>query len=836
MATTPTNLPVPSESPRDLKFNAGKIDEFVTSLVNTYVDRFGNEHYTIEGLRWLAQQAIAQYGWIPLGTFQDGATLTLPNQILKDTTDGEYYRWDGSFLPSGKVVPNDSTPGSTGGVGVGAWLSVGDSTLRQFVDSTYKSTGYLKVANATFQSGATLTANNQALWDNASGLYWMWTGATPKTVNANDNPLVDAGYYAVGLLNSKEINDLSSWCDTVSNIDVTKSVQQFFRTMSFLKMSAICYGSIKVSSQVICYDVPYDMSKLVVTLDLAAVDSTITSNGSVFKTTEPDEINLSNFYLDIEYLYQDTSNAIYQFGDCTFSYVGASDDPAYLRSTGKTNPKTDILVCTATDRSIFRSTPSLYIPSGAVTAVVKPIKNLITIYLPTIILSGAYTGPSKIEKVFDVHRNCVSLVGGSLKVESGSTDRVNCFLNIHQCAMIKIEGLGIQGSSTDYEYAIGLYSTAFVSVSKCTFLRGWAFIDGNFMRDTIIEKCVIAAPFGGHAMQWNLTVRDCTFYAFSLPGASTQSGGINTTGGGELLVENCEYWFNGGNHAAEHIVGCRQDYGQGWEGDITVRNIKVYFNKPGSTFTIVYLAGAYPNTMDYTRPYSYYGKKIIVEDVVVYPTTGNIAPANVLIQPVGFAAPDNQSMKIRLADDVVIRRISSDKERIGGLRMLVGVPGVKPSPERYIAKKVSFKIQECDFTTGGVVFNLAVPGSDGSVISNSVTFDRCTGSISGTISGTSNDTWEFKQCEISSLNSAGSLNSINVYIKECIISGANCGGASASEKWHYYNNNIIYSSSVNLGSRAILCVNNTVTSSGGLVGRTIGEWWSYRDPSVFRTS
>ncbi|CAH3796872.1 hypothetical protein AI2799V1_2730 [Enterobacter cloacae] len=135
MATQPTNLPVPSESPRDLKFNAGKIDEFVTSLVNTYVDRFGNEHYTIEGLRWLAQQAIAQYGWIPVGTFQDGATLTSPNQILKDTTDGEYYRWDGSFLPSGKVVPNGSTPGTTGGFGVGAWISVGDSTLRALLAS-----------------------------------------------------------------------------------------------------------------------------------------------------------------------------------------------------------------------------------------------------------------------------------------------------------------------------------------------------------------------------------------------------------------------------------------------------------------------------------------------------------------------------------------------------------------------------------------------------------------------------------------------------------------------------------------------------------------------------
>ncbi|SFA94792.1 hypothetical protein SAMN05216502_104238 [Citrobacter amalonaticus] len=133
MATQPTNLPVPSESPRDLKFNAGKIDEFVTSLVNTYTDRFGNEHYTIEGLRWLAQQAIAQYGWIPFGTFQDGAILTLPNQILKDEVSGEYYRWDGS-LP--KNVPAGSTPDTTGGFGVGAWLSVGDSTLKAMLASS----------------------------------------------------------------------------------------------------------------------------------------------------------------------------------------------------------------------------------------------------------------------------------------------------------------------------------------------------------------------------------------------------------------------------------------------------------------------------------------------------------------------------------------------------------------------------------------------------------------------------------------------------------------------------------------------------------------------------
>lgn len=127
MSTTPTNLPVPSEKPQDLKFNAGKIDEFVTSMAQKYIDRFGEAHYTIEGLRWVAQQAIAAFGYITLDSFEDGNTLTLPNQVLRLESTGEYYRWDGVFP---KVVPTGSTPDSTGGTGTGAWLSVGDATLR----------------------------------------------------------------------------------------------------------------------------------------------------------------------------------------------------------------------------------------------------------------------------------------------------------------------------------------------------------------------------------------------------------------------------------------------------------------------------------------------------------------------------------------------------------------------------------------------------------------------------------------------------------------------------------------------------------------------------------
>lgn len=123
MATQPTNLPVPSESPRDLKFNAGKIDEFVTSLYQQYIDRFGKSHYTIEGLKQLVLQQIYNLGWNLNGTFQGGGTVTFAGDLLQDETTNIWYRWDDiQTLP--KNVPVGSTPETAGGVGDGKWQPV----------------------------------------------------------------------------------------------------------------------------------------------------------------------------------------------------------------------------------------------------------------------------------------------------------------------------------------------------------------------------------------------------------------------------------------------------------------------------------------------------------------------------------------------------------------------------------------------------------------------------------------------------------------------------------------------------------------------------------------
>ncbi|WP_436875795.1 phage head-binding domain-containing protein [Siccibacter turicensis] len=135
MATQPTNLPVPSESPRDLKFNAGKIDEFVTSDEKTFVDRLGGKHRTIAGINYDANQAMLKYGYITKKSFEIGATLDTPNTVLQWESNGEFYRWDGSWTQP-KVVPAGSTPDSTGGIGQGKWVGVGDATLRQQLSST----------------------------------------------------------------------------------------------------------------------------------------------------------------------------------------------------------------------------------------------------------------------------------------------------------------------------------------------------------------------------------------------------------------------------------------------------------------------------------------------------------------------------------------------------------------------------------------------------------------------------------------------------------------------------------------------------------------------------
>lgn len=72
-------------------------------------------------------------------TFLNGATLESERDFIWDDNSKSWYYWTGTFS---KEVPAASTPDSTGGIGAGKWLSVGDSTLRGQISDPDGATKY----------------------------------------------------------------------------------------------------------------------------------------------------------------------------------------------------------------------------------------------------------------------------------------------------------------------------------------------------------------------------------------------------------------------------------------------------------------------------------------------------------------------------------------------------------------------------------------------------------------------------------------------------------------------------------------------------------------------
>ncbi|PPS52031.1 hypothetical protein [Citrobacter braakii] len=130
MTTYFTKNPLGSSSPYDLFDNAQNFDTAVNSITAAiWQDRFGKNRLSWYGIESLATQSMLNYGYITAKSFEKGYTLLTPNTVLQLESNGEHYRWDGNWSQP-KVVPPGSTPDSTGGIGAGKWVGVGDAALR----------------------------------------------------------------------------------------------------------------------------------------------------------------------------------------------------------------------------------------------------------------------------------------------------------------------------------------------------------------------------------------------------------------------------------------------------------------------------------------------------------------------------------------------------------------------------------------------------------------------------------------------------------------------------------------------------------------------------------
>lgn len=117
MATQPTNKPIGSEDPRDLKFNAGKVDEWATSTEKEYTDRKGVKRLTAEGIQKNFNSAqserearfnnfLLNSGYQFLGDYELG-----PWQFSERN---QYIRYDNQYWRLAAIAPQDfATTGIT---------------------------------------------------------------------------------------------------------------------------------------------------------------------------------------------------------------------------------------------------------------------------------------------------------------------------------------------------------------------------------------------------------------------------------------------------------------------------------------------------------------------------------------------------------------------------------------------------------------------------------------------------------------------------------------------------------------------------------------------------
>ncbi|EPL7036143.1 hypothetical protein JX819_000960 [Citrobacter farmeri] len=214
MTTYNTGNPLGSAAAKDLYDNAENFDHLSNDQVNeTWPDRLGKERLTWYGVEKKTMQALMNYGYITKDSFEDGSTLSLANECLRWKSNGEYYRWDGA-LP--KVVPPGSTPDSTGGIGEGKWISVGDAALRTDLKKTGTTSGDSLIGTAGGLSQKDKNAEVPSIQDFGGRDDWNGTSGTDNTqaiVNAYSSgvrrlrmPKLNTGVYHFNNITSTVTN------------------------------------------------------------------------------------------------------------------------------------------------------------------------------------------------------------------------------------------------------------------------------------------------------------------------------------------------------------------------------------------------------------------------------------------------------------------------------------------------------------------------------------------------------------------------------------------------------------------------------------------------------
>ncbi|EMT6577414.1 hypothetical protein WMR74_003464 [Providencia rettgeri] len=264
----PTQKDVPSSDVKDLFFNSGLLDIWATSLERKYIDRFGNCHLTAAGMEWLFKELVEKFkvdmniaivaaGYITIDSFQQGADLpnnelTQRNHILRDETTGEYYRWDGD-LP--KQVPAGSTPQSTGGIGKGAWVGVGDASLRSDISINNNVKNFtrtydniheaISVAAYAPLDSIIQTKCHTNFGDNGGAKYFLVKNP-PRWFEHVDHKINDELYLMLDRTNNIYLES----CGANEQTDSSDNVQNAILAAAWAGVNIECYSTVRIDKTV----------------------------------------------------------------------------------------------------------------------------------------------------------------------------------------------------------------------------------------------------------------------------------------------------------------------------------------------------------------------------------------------------------------------------------------------------------------------------------------------------------------------------------------------------------------------------------------------------------
>jgi hypothetical protein len=150
------------------------------------------------------------------------------------------------------------------------------------------------------------------------------------------------------------------------------------------------------------------------------------------------------------------------------------------------------------------------------------------------------------------------------------------FLNVRQCANITLRNCLIDGrkmyrtigaagkpvSMGTYGYSASLVVNfrmlgCRMEMEKINDRSRWGVIGSNFMKNILLEDCVLSRMDVHQGVSGSYVIRRCTLgYA-----------GLNAVGRGRLVVEDST--LHGG-----HLITFRSDYGSPWDGEVLIRNCR----------------------------------------------------------------------------------------------------------------------------------------------------------------------------------------------------------------------------------------------------------------------